>query len=76
VDLKGLIQHCLASNVDLLGATFVDAGRRHHPDAAVAVLVVVPVEVAAAETPRILDGTESFGKAGAVFQRLEPLVSG
>jgi hypothetical protein len=71
VGLEGLIEHDLASGVDLLGAAFVNAGGRHHPDAAVPVLVVVPVKVATAEAARILDGPESLGKARAVFQRLE-----
>jgi hypothetical protein len=40
VGLKGPVQHCLASNVDLFGSPFVNTGRRHHADPAVPVLVV------------------------------------
>ena len=69
--LEGLIQNDLSSSMDLFGPAFMDAGGRHHANATVPVLVVVPVEVAAAEAPGIFDGTEAFWESGAVFQRLE-----
>ena len=57
--------------MDLLGPAFMYASGRHHPDATVPMLVVVPMEIAAAEAARILNGTESLRESGAVFERLE-----
>jgi hypothetical protein len=71
MSLEGPIKRFLASGVDLLRAAFVNVCGRHHPDAAVPVLMVVPMEVAAAEAPRIVDGTESIREARAVFEGLE-----
>lgn len=64
--LEGLIEDDLSGDVDLLGPAIVDAGGRHHADAAVPVQVqvVVPVEVAAAEAACILDGAEPIRNPG------------
>ena len=40
-------------------------------EAAVTVLVVIPLEVGPAEAAGVLDGAESLWESGTVFQRLE-----
>ena len=56
---------------DSVCTTVVDVGGRHHADAAVAVLVVVPVEEGAAECPAIFDRAKPVGETGVVLERLE-----
>ena len=55
----------------LIGEAVVDIVRGQKADAAVTVLVVVPVEERAAVGAAVLGGSEALGKVGPVLERLE-----
>jgi hypothetical protein len=55
----------------LIGEAVVDVVRGQEADAAVTVLVVVPVEERAAVGAAVLGGSEALGKVGPVLERLE-----
>jgi hypothetical protein len=50
----------------------VDVGRGVQADAAMAVLVVVPLDEIGQEASSIGQGAEAFGEGRSVLQRLEP----
>jgi hypothetical protein len=54
-----------------VGEAVVDIVGRQHGEAAVMMVVVVPVDEVGAVMSRILGGTEAFGEAWAVLERLE-----
>jgi DNA adenine methylase len=54
----------------LIGEAVVDVVRGQKADAAVTVLVVVPVEEGAAVSAAVLCGSEALGKVGPVLERL------
>ena len=54
----------LAGCVDLVGLTVVDLVWRHQADASMVVILIIPIEEAAAEGLRILDAAEPLRKLG------------
>ena len=67
----GSVEDAGAGGVQLLRLAVVDGARGHQPDPGVAMLVVVPVEEAAAGLARVLDRVEPIGELGPVLQGLE-----
>ena len=64
VRLKGHVESFLAGCVDLVGLTVVDLVWRHQADASMVVILIIPIEEAAAEGLRILDAAEPLRKLG------------
>ena len=64
VRLKGHVENFLAGCVDLVGLTVVDLVWRHQADASMVVILIIPIEEAAAEGLRILDAAEPLRKLG------------
>ena len=71
VCLVCLGQDVLAGGMNDLGVTVMHLVRRHQSDANVMMILVLPGEEAAAESPGILDAAEAFGELRLVFQGLE-----
>ena len=71
VDGVGLGEDSGPLLADGVGMPVVDVGGGVHPDAAVAVGVVVPGEEGDEERAGVLDAGEAVGEVGPVFQRLE-----
>jgi hypothetical protein len=67
----GLGENFLASPQDLLGPAVMDIRRRQVGDAAVTVLVVVPVDERRAPILRVLQRAEAVGEVGPVLLRLD-----
>jgi hypothetical protein len=67
VGLKGHVESFLAGCVDLVGLTVVDLVWRHQADATMVVILIIPIEEAAAEGLRILDAAEPLRKLGLIF---------
>jgi hypothetical protein len=67
VRLKGHVENFLAGCVDLVGLTVVDLVWRHQADASMVVILIIPIEEAAAEGLRILDAAEPLRKLGLIF---------
>jgi len=65
------VEGLLARGVDLVGESEVDLIGGHESDAEVVVILVVPVEEAAAEGLGVLDGAEVFGELRLIFHGLE-----
>jgi hypothetical protein len=66
-----VVENGLALDDALVNAVEVNIGWREHCDAAVVMLVVVPVEEVGAETARVFDFAEAIGEAGPVLECLE-----
>src|SRR5665213_2071737 len=66
-----LIERELASGVDGIGLTVVHLVRSHQTDAAMVVILVVPIEEAAAEASGVLDAAEALGELRLVLECLE-----
>jgi len=64
VRLKGHVESFLAGCVDLVGLTVVDLVWRHQADASMVVILIIPIEEAAAEGLRIFDAAEPLRKLG------------
>ena len=62
--MKGHVENFLAGCVDLVGLTVVDLVWRHQADASMVVILIIPIEEAAAEGLRILDAAEPLRKLG------------
>src|ERR1019366_1964025 len=56
--LKGHVESFLAGGVDLVALTVVDLVRRHQADASMVMILIIPIEEAAAEGLRILDAAK------------------
>jgi hypothetical protein len=54
-----------------IGLAVMNLVRRHQTDAGMTMVLVVPVEEAAAEAPGVLDAAEPLGEVRLVLQRLE-----
>ena len=67
VRLKGRVESFLAGCVDLVGLTVVDLVWRHQADASMVVILIIPIEEAAAEGLRIFDAAEPLRKLGLIF---------
>ena len=67
VRLKGHVESFLAGCVDLAGLTVVDLVRRHQADASMVMILIIPIEEAAAERLRILDAAKPLRKLGLIF---------
>ena len=61
----------LASGVDGIDLTVMDLVWGHKADAGVMVVLIVPVEEAAAEASGVLDAAEAFGELRLVFEGFE-----
>ena len=62
--MESAIEGFLAGCVDLVGLTVVDLVWRHQADASMVVILIIPIEEAAAEGLRILDAAEPLRKLG------------
>ena len=67
IGLEGAVEGFLAGCVDLVGLTVVDLVWRHQADASMVVILIIPIEEAAAEGLRILDAAEPLRKLGLIF---------
>ena len=65
------VERVLAGRMDGISLTEVHLVGCHQPDAAVVVILVVPIEEAAAEGSGVFDATEGLWEPGLVFQGLE-----
>ena len=68
---EGAIERDLTGGVDLFGLTVVDLVGRHQADAGMVMVLIVPIEEAAAERFGVLDATEALRKLGLVFHGFE-----
>jgi len=66
-----LIERELASSVDGIGLAVVYLVRSHQTDAAMVVILVVPIEETAAETSGVLDAAEALGQLRLVLECFE-----
>ena len=66
-----LIERELASGVDGIGLTVVYLVRCHQTDAAMVVILVVPIEEVAAEASGVLDAAKALGELRLVLECLE-----
>ena len=66
-----LVEGELAGRVNGVDLAIVHLVRSHEADPGMVMVLVVPIEEAAAETPGILDATEAFRKSRLILQRLE-----
>jgi hypothetical protein len=64
IGLEGAVEGFLAGCVDLAGLTVVDLVRRHQTDASMVMILIIPIEEAAAERLRVLDAAEPPRKPG------------
>ena len=62
--MESAIEGFLAGCVDLVGLTVVDLVWRHQADASMVVILIIPIEEAAAEGLRIFDAAEPLRKPG------------
>ena len=67
----GLVKHVLSLLDDLCGHAVMKHIRCHQRDSAVMVFVVVPGKKPLTKGACVLDGTESLGELGPVFESLE-----
>ena len=65
------VERVLAGRMDGISLTEVHLVGCHQPDAAVVVILVVPIEESAAEGSGVFDATEGLWEPGLVFQGLE-----
>ena len=68
---EGAIERDLTSGMDLVGLTIVHLVGRHQADAGVVMVLIVPIEEAAAERFGVLDATEALRKLRLVFHGFE-----
>ena len=68
---KCLIESDLAGGVNGIGLAIMHLVGRHQADSGMVMVLVVPVEEAAAEASGILDAAEAFWEAWLILQRLE-----
>jgi hypothetical protein len=71
VSFEGAIQGALSGGVDCVGHAVMDLIGRHETNAGMVMLLVVPIEEAAAEGLGILDAAEALWKLGLVFHGFE-----
>lgn len=71
IGLVGLLQNLGTLDAQGLGGAIVDGVRGHQAYAAVAVLLVVPVEETLTVSACALERAEALGEVGAVLQGLE-----
>ena len=71
VSPERLIEDELAGGVNGVDLAIVHLVRGHEADPGMVMVLVVPIEEAAAETPGVLDATEAFREPRLIFQRLE-----
>jgi len=64
-------QHDRTSRVKFVGSPVVNRFRRHHADAGVAMLAVVPGDELLADFACVLDAGEVLGKLRSVLERFE-----
>jgi len=68
---EGDVKNCLTCGVDGIGLAVMHLVRCHQADACVVMVLVVPVEEAAAEAPGVLDAAEALGKVRLIFEGFE-----
>ena len=71
VSVEGAIESVLARRVDSVGLTVMDLIGCHQADAGMVMLLIVPIEEAAAERLGILDAAEALWELGLVFHGFE-----
>src|ERR1039458_10320704 len=71
VSVEGAIEGVLACGVDGVGLTVMHLIGRHQADACMVMLLIVPIEEAAAERLGILDAAEALWELRLVFHRFE-----
>ena len=71
VGAEGAIEGFLAGRMDRIGLAVMDLIGRHQADAGMMMVLVVPIEKAAAERLGVLDAAEALGELRLVFQGLE-----
>ena len=71
VSVEGAIEDVLAGGVDCISLTVMHLIGRHQADASVVMLLIVPVEEAAAERLGILGAAEALWELGLVFHGFE-----
>ena len=62
--MDGAAEGFLAGCVDLTGLTVVELVRRHQADASMVMILIIPIEEAAAERLCVLDAAEPLRKGG------------
>ena len=67
IGLESAVEGFLAGCVDLVGLTVVDLVRRHQADASMVMILIIPIEKAAAERLCVLDAAEPLRKLGLIF---------
>ena len=67
IGLEGAVEGFLAGCEDLVGLTVVDLVRRHQADASMVMILIIPIEEAAAERLCVLDAAEPLRKLGLIF---------
>ena len=68
---ESVVEGDLACGVDLIGLAVMDLVWCHETDSGMVVVVIIPVEEAAAEGFGVFDAAEAFGKLRLVFQGFE-----
>ena len=68
---EGLIEGLLSGCIDRVGLAVMDLIWGHEAEAGMMVIVIVPIEEAAAESLGVLDAAEAFGKFRLVFEGFE-----
>src|ERR1019366_985541 len=71
VSPERLIEGELAGGVNGIPLALMHLVRGHEADPGMVMVLVVPIEEAATETPGVLDATEAFREPRLIFQRLE-----
>jgi hypothetical protein len=71
-----LVEGELAGRVNGVHLTVMHLVRGHEADPGMVMVLVVPIEKAAAKAPGILDASEAFRELRLIFQRLEDGVDG
>ena len=66
-----MVEGYLPRGVDLVSLAVMDLVWCHETDSGMVVVVIIPVEEAAAEGFRVFDAAEAFGKLRLVFQGFE-----
>ena len=65
--MKRHVESYLTGCVDLVGLTVVHLIWRHQADASMVVILIIPIEEAAAEGLRVLDAAEPLRKPRLIF---------
>src|ERR1700737_2886903 len=71
VSAEGTVKGDLAGGVDFVGLTVVHLVGRHQADAGMVMVLIVPIEEAAAERFGVLNATEALRKLRLVFHGFE-----